>query len=119
MRQTSTSTFAFSESCTSIIGLRHDGQGLAFAPSPRMAWSQSGLIDSGVNIRRKSSTVMARPPQRSHAHKIRPRDWIFFSGRLQRGQTNLAEISSDIASPLFANSLPSAHKIHALNLVSD
>jgi hypothetical protein len=71
---------------TSIIGCRHDGQGTPLCPSPRMACSHNGLIDSGVKRLRNSWIVAARPPQLSHAQKTPPEVRTSFNGSSQRGQ---------------------------------
>ena len=83
---TSTLTAAFSDRSTSIIGLRQPGQNRLLAPSPLIACFQSGLIDSGVKIRRNNSTVMARPAHRSQPQNIPFEVRICSSGRLHVGQ---------------------------------
>ncbi len=91
-RQTSTLIWARSDKATSIIGCRHDGQGAPLRPSPRMACSHNGLIDSGVKRLRNSSIVAARPPQLSHAQKTLPEVRTSFNGSSQRGQMSAVSV---------------------------
>src|SRR5437773_3344339 len=91
-RQTSTLISARSDKATSIIGCRHDGQGTPLRPSPRMACSHNGLIDSGMKRWRNSSIVAARPPQLSHAQKTPPEVRTSFNGSSQRGQMSAVSV---------------------------
>src|SRR5438477_5563912 len=85
-------TPAFSDSATWIMACAQDGQRHPLFPSPLIAWSQSGLIDSGANVRRKSSRPTARPPQLLHVQKTPLDIRISFSGRLHRGQQSSVSI---------------------------
>ena len=89
---------ALSDKATPIIGCRHDGQGRPTRPSPRIACSHSGLIDSDVKRLRSSSMVTARPPQTSQLYKMPPEVRTSFSGTLQRGQRNSEAVLRSISS---------------------
>jgi hypothetical protein len=66
---------------------RQEGQARAAdGSSPLMAWRHSVLIESGVNIRRSSSTVTARPPQPLQVQKTPMDVPILVSGSWHLGQ---------------------------------